>query len=45
MRSPLFQALQSNGVLHDDHIGGCVLFEKRALVEELVANSKTNGNG
>ena len=45
MRSPLFQALQSCGVLYDDHIGGCVLFEKRALVEKLIAKAQTNGNG
>ncbi len=36
MHSPLFMALQSGGILMDDHEGGCVLYEKRALVEQLI---------
>ncbi len=36
LRSPLFQALQSEGLLNDDHAGGCVLYEKRAQVEALL---------
>ncbi len=36
IRSPLFLALQSGDVLKDDHDGGCVLYEKRALVEQLM---------
>ena len=36
LRSPLFRALQSGGLLDDDHAGGCVLYEKRALVEALL---------
>ena len=37
MRSPLFKALQSGEILLDDHEGGCVLFEKRELVEAIIA--------
>ncbi|MBR6309428.1 MAG: radical SAM protein [Lachnospiraceae bacterium] len=36
IESKLFKALQSGGVLADDHNGGCVLFEKRELVEALL---------
>ncbi len=36
LRSPLFTALRSGDILLDDHEGGCVLYEKRALVEELI---------
>ena len=36
LRSPLFRALQSEGLLNDDHAGGCVLYEKRAQVEALL---------
>ena len=35
IRSPLFQKLQENGVLSGEHVGGCVLFEKRVEVEAL----------
>jgi len=35
--SPLFAALRSGGVLLEDHPGGCVLYEKRAQVEALLA--------
>ncbi len=37
LRSPLFLALQREGVLLDDHEGGCVLYEKRDRVEKLMA--------
>ena len=37
IRSPLFMALQSGEVLLDDHQGGCVLYEKRELVEAIMA--------
>ncbi|MBR6050513.1 MAG: radical SAM protein [Clostridia bacterium] len=40
MRSPLFTALRDGGILNDDHEGGCVLYEKRELVEKLLANSE-----
>ena len=37
MHSPLFTALRSGDILTDDHDGGCVLYEKRAQVEALLA--------
>ena len=39
MRSPLFTALRNGDLLTDDHEGGCVLHEKRKLVEKLLADS------
>ena len=36
MRSPLFTALRDGKILLDDHMGGCVLYEKRELVERLL---------
>ncbi len=36
LRSPLFMALQSGDILLDDHDGGCVLYEKRDLVESII---------
>lgn len=39
IHSPLFTALRSGGILLDDHSGGCVLYEKRELVEALIAKS------
>ena len=39
MHSPLFTALQEGNVMIDDHEGGCVLYEKRELVERLLAAS------
>lgn len=36
MHSPLFMALRSGDILKDDHDGGCVLYEKRELVEQLM---------
>ncbi len=41
MHSPLFMALQSGDMLLDDHNGGCVLYEKRELVESIIAQSAT----
>lgn len=37
--SPLFTALQEGGILMDDHAGGCVLYEKRDLVESIMAGN------
>ncbi|MBR3000392.1 MAG: radical SAM protein [Oscillospiraceae bacterium] len=37
LHSPLFMALRDGGVLMDDHAGGCVLYEKRELVESILA--------
>ncbi len=36
LHSPLFLALQSEGVLFDDHEGGCILYEKREMVESIM---------
>ncbi len=38
VHSPLFLALQKGDILMDDHEGGCVLYEKREAVEELIQN-------
>ena len=37
LQSPLFTALREGGVLDNDHVGGCVLYEQRALVEQIAA--------
>ena len=39
LNSGLFRALRDNGHLMEDHAGGCVLNEKRELVESLLALS------
>jgi len=39
MNSGLFRALRDNGHLLEDHVGGCVLYEKRELVEKLLRES------
>ncbi len=39
VKSPLFEALREGDALKDDHGGGCVLYEKRDLVEALLAES------
>ena len=43
LHSPLFTALRSGDLLLDDHAGGCVLYEKRAQVEALLANGAGQG--
>ena len=43
MQSPLFTALRTEGLLLDDHAGGCVLYEKRGLVEALLAAGSPRG--
>lgn len=40
LRSRLFLALQTQDVLREDHAGGCVLFEKKEQVEQLLAEGK-----
>ena len=40
MRSPLFTALRSGDLLLDDYKGGCVLYEKRELVEALIKKAE-----
>jgi MoaA/NifB/PqqE/SkfB family radical SAM enzyme len=37
LSSPLFTRLRADGILAAAHSGGCVLFEKRALVEALLS--------
>ena len=37
MNSKLFRTLRENGHLLEDHSGGCVLYEKRDLVERIIA--------
>ena len=41
LRSPLFMALRDGGVLDNDHVGGCVLYEQRDVVEKLLAGEET----
>lgn len=36
LKSKLFTALRNGDILADDHVGGCVLYEKRGQVEELL---------
>lgn len=36
LRSPLFRALQTEGLLQDDHIGGCTLYMNREKVEAIL---------
>ncbi len=36
IHSPLFTALREGNILLDEHEGGCVLYEKRELVESLL---------
>ena len=40
--SALFRALRENGHLMEEHAGGCVLYEKRELVEALLIQSGRN---
>ena len=40
--SALFRALRENGHLMEEHAGGCVLYEKRDLVEALLIQSGRN---
>ena len=37
LQSPLFMALQARGILDNDHVGGCVLYEQREKVEGILA--------
>ena len=36
LRSPLFRALQTEGLLKDDHVGGCTLYMHKDRVEAIV---------
>lgn len=40
IHSPLFTALRDGDILIDDHEGGCVLYEKRELVESLLGRER-----
>ena len=40
LNSRLFRALRENGHLLENHAGGCVLYEKRDLVEALLTQSR-----
>ena len=37
LKSPLFLALRDKGLLDNDHVGGCVLYEQRDKVEQILA--------
>ncbi len=39
LKSKLFRALQDEGVLKEDHAGGCILFQKKQQVERLLAEN------
>ena len=41
LRSPLFYALNAQGLLKDDHAGGCTLYANRAQVERIMQNPPT----
>ena len=41
MNSKLFRTLRENGHLLEDHAGGCVLYEKRDIVEQIMAGLAT----
>jgi len=43
--SELFKALQDGGVLAEQHVGGCVLFEQKDKVEQLLAHIAASGKG
>lgn len=36
LQSPLFQKLRADNILMKEHVGGCVLFEQREIIEGLV---------
>ena len=36
LSSDLFRGLREGGLLNDDHKGGCVLYEKRSAVQQLL---------
>jgi MoaA/NifB/PqqE/SkfB family radical SAM enzyme len=40
LKSPLFMTLRDKGILDNDHVGGCVLYEQRDTVEKLLAGEK-----
>ncbi len=42
LRSPLFYALNTQGLLKDDHAGGCTLFANREQVEQIISAAQNN---
>ena len=44
LNSNLFRVLRSSDILMDNHKGGCVLFEKRDLVEQKIAELSEIGD-
>ena len=40
LNSPLFTSLRADGLLTGAHDGGCVLFENRRQVEEMLHNEE-----
>lgn len=40
INSPLFKRLRDNDILMEDHIGGCVLFEKEEIVKSFLGSVK-----
>lgn len=40
LKSPLFRKLNETGILLGEHEGGCLLFNKKNEVKELISNSK-----
>jgi len=40
INSPLFKKLRENNLLVEDHLGGCVLFEREAQVKQLMEDTR-----
>ncbi|MBQ8297463.1 MAG: radical SAM protein [Ruminococcus sp.] len=43
LKSELFRTLQSESILTGEHVGGCVLFEQKEQVEQIIERGKKNG--
>lgn len=43
LKSELFRTLQSESILTGEHTGGCVLFEQKEKVEQIINRGKKNG--
>lgn len=43
LKSELFRALQNESILTGEHTGGCVLFEQKEKVEQIIERGKKNG--
>ncbi|MBQ7638923.1 MAG: radical SAM protein [Clostridia bacterium] len=42
LRSPLFYALNTKGLLKDDHAGGCTLFANKEQVEQIISGQSVS---